>query len=100
LDTCTTPGNELATTVVPSITNAPLLCAGLSPSRSVSSSMFVVLMSTPRRVAPGHHQGIGIVGREMGRPMDSPLKLRARGERYLFAVPSNTVVRDIDASPP
>ena len=37
---------------------------------------------------------------EMGRPMDFRLKLRARGERYLLAVPSNTLVRDIDAPPP
>ena len=37
---------------------------------------------------------------EMGRPMDFRLKLRARGERYLSAVPSNTLVRDIDAPPP
>lgn len=37
---------------------------------------------------------------EMGRPMDFRLKLRSRGERYLLAVPSNTLVRDIDAPPP
>jgi len=37
---------------------------------------------------------------EMGRPMDFRLKLRVRGERYLLAVPSNTLVRDIDAPPP
>jgi SRSO17 transposase len=37
---------------------------------------------------------------EMGRPMDFRLKLRARGERYLLAVPSNTLIRDIDAPPP
>ncbi len=37
---------------------------------------------------------------EMGRPMDFRLKLRGRGERYLLAVPSNTLVRDIDAPPP
>ena len=37
---------------------------------------------------------------EMGRPMDFRLKLRDRGERYLLAVPSNTLVRDIDAPPP
>lgn len=37
---------------------------------------------------------------EMGRPADFRLKLSERGERYLLAVPSNTLVRDIDAPPP
>jgi SRSO17 transposase len=37
---------------------------------------------------------------EMGRPADFRLKLRGRGERYLLAVPSNTLIRDIDAAPP
>ncbi|HSU82627.1 MAG TPA: IS701 family transposase [Thermoanaerobaculia bacterium] len=37
---------------------------------------------------------------EMGRPMDFRTKLRARGERYLLAVPSNTLIRDIEAPPP
>jgi SRSO17 transposase len=37
---------------------------------------------------------------EMGRPTDFRLKLRGRGERYLLAVPSNTLVRDLDATPP
>jgi SRSO17 transposase len=37
---------------------------------------------------------------EMGRPMDFRLKLRGRGQRYLLAVPSNTLVRDIDAAVP
>jgi SRSO17 transposase len=37
---------------------------------------------------------------EMGRPADFRLRLRGRGERYLLAVPSNTLVRDIDAAPP
>lgn len=37
---------------------------------------------------------------EMGRPMDFRLKLRDRGERYLLAIPSNTLVRDIDAPLP
>jgi SRSO17 transposase len=37
---------------------------------------------------------------EMGRPMDFRLKLRGRGERYLLAIPSNTLVRDIDAPAP
>jgi SRSO17 transposase len=37
---------------------------------------------------------------EMGRPTDFRLKLRGRGERYLLAVPSNTLIRDIDAAPP
>ncbi len=37
---------------------------------------------------------------EMGRPMDFRLKLRTRGERYLLAVPSNTLIRDVDAPAP
>jgi SRSO17 transposase len=37
---------------------------------------------------------------EMGRPTDFRLKLRARSERYLLAVPSNTLIRDLDATPP
>jgi SRSO17 transposase len=37
---------------------------------------------------------------EMGRPVDFRLKLRGRGERYLLAVPSNTLVRDHHAAPP
>ena len=37
---------------------------------------------------------------EMGRPTDFRLKLSGRGERYLLAVPSNTLVRDLDAPPP
>jgi SRSO17 transposase len=37
---------------------------------------------------------------EMGRPMDFRLKLRTRGERYLLAIPSNTLVRDRDAPTP
>jgi SRSO17 transposase len=37
---------------------------------------------------------------EMGRPMDFRLKLRARGERYLLAIPSNTLVRDMDTQSP
>jgi SRSO17 transposase len=37
---------------------------------------------------------------EMGRPMDFRLKLRDRGERYLLAIPSNTLIRDIDAPAP
>jgi SRSO17 transposase len=37
---------------------------------------------------------------EMGRPADFRLILRGRGERYLLAVPSNTLIRDIDAAPP
>ena len=37
---------------------------------------------------------------EMGRPTVFRLKLRSRGERYLLAVPSNTLVRDRDAPPP
>ncbi len=37
---------------------------------------------------------------EMGRPMDFRLKLRDRGERYLLAIPSNTLVRDSDAPAP
>jgi SRSO17 transposase len=37
---------------------------------------------------------------EMGRPTGFRLELSGRGERYLLAVPSNTLVRDIDAPPP
>jgi SRSO17 transposase len=37
---------------------------------------------------------------EMGRPSGFRQELRALGERYLLAVPSNTTVRDIDAAPP
>jgi SRSO17 transposase len=37
---------------------------------------------------------------EMGRPSGFRLELRALGERYLLAVPSNTLIRDIDAPPP
>jgi len=37
---------------------------------------------------------------EMGRPTGFRLKLRGRGERYLLAVPSNTLIRDLDAPPP
>ena len=37
---------------------------------------------------------------EMGRPTGFRLDLSGRGERYLLAVPSNTLVRDIEAPPP
>ena len=37
---------------------------------------------------------------EMGRPSGFRGKLRDRGERYLLAVPSNTLVRDLDVPPP
>src|SRR6516162_2606897 len=37
---------------------------------------------------------------EMGRPSGFRLELRALGERYLLAVPSNTTVRDIEATLP
>ena len=37
---------------------------------------------------------------EMGRPSGFRLELRALGKRYLLAVPSNTLIRDIDAPPP
>jgi len=37
---------------------------------------------------------------EMGRPASFRRKLSDRGERYLLATPSNTLVRDIDAPPP
>jgi SRSO17 transposase len=37
---------------------------------------------------------------EMGRPSEFRRELSGRGERYLLAVPSNTLVRDIDAPPP
>jgi DDE superfamily endonuclease len=37
---------------------------------------------------------------EMGRPTSFRLALRGREQRYLLAVPSNTLVRDQDVSPP
>jgi SRSO17 transposase len=37
---------------------------------------------------------------EMGRPGQFRLDLRGLGERYLLAVPSNTLVRDLEAPPP
>jgi len=37
---------------------------------------------------------------EMGRPSGFRRDLRTRGERYLLAVPSNTLIRDLDAPPP
>ncbi len=37
---------------------------------------------------------------EMGRPSNFRRNLRARGERYLLGVPSNTLIRDRDAPPP
>jgi len=37
---------------------------------------------------------------EMGKVPEFRAKLRARGERYLLAVPSNTLVRDLEAEPP
>jgi SRSO17 transposase len=37
---------------------------------------------------------------EMGRSSAFRRKLRALGERYLLAVPSNTLVRDLEAEPP
>jgi SRSO17 transposase len=37
---------------------------------------------------------------EMGRPSGFRRELRGRGERYLLAVPSNTLVRDLDIPPP
>jgi SRSO17 transposase len=37
---------------------------------------------------------------EMGRPAEFREKLRQRGEKYLLAVPANTLVRDLDAMPP
>jgi SRSO17 transposase len=37
---------------------------------------------------------------EMGRPASFRLKLRSLGKRYLLAVPSNTLIRDIEAPPP
>jgi SRSO17 transposase len=37
---------------------------------------------------------------EMGRPAEFREKLRQRGEKYLLAVPANTLVRDLAAAPP
>lgn len=37
---------------------------------------------------------------EMGRPADFRAQLRARHERYLLAVPSNTLIRDLETEAP
>ncbi|HRX82028.1 MAG TPA: IS701 family transposase [Pirellulaceae bacterium] len=37
---------------------------------------------------------------ELGRPAEFRRELRSRNEQYLLAVPSNTLVRDMEASPP
>jgi SRSO17 transposase len=37
---------------------------------------------------------------ELGRPASFRLELRTRGERYLLAVPSNTLVRDLEVPAP
>jgi SRSO17 transposase len=37
---------------------------------------------------------------ELGRPSEFREKLRQRSEKYLLAVPANTLVRDLDAAPP
>jgi SRSO17 transposase len=37
---------------------------------------------------------------ELGRPYAFRLRLHERRERYLFAVPSNTLIRDLEADPP
>ena len=37
---------------------------------------------------------------EMGRPAEFREELRRRGERYLLAVPANTLIRDREADPP
>jgi SRSO17 transposase len=37
---------------------------------------------------------------EMGRPYDFRRKLHDLGERYLLAVPSNTLIRDLETPPP
>lgn len=37
---------------------------------------------------------------EMGRPSGFRRELQDRGERYLLAVPSNTLIRDLDVPPP
>jgi SRSO17 transposase len=37
---------------------------------------------------------------EMGRPTSFRLALRSRQERYLLAVPSNTLIRDLEVPPP
>ena len=50
-----------------------------------------------RRAVAAH---LGGGRRRDGPSRDFRLKLRGRGERYLLAVPSNTLVRDLDAAPP
>jgi SRSO17 transposase len=37
---------------------------------------------------------------EMGRPAEFRRELRARGERYLLAVPANTLIRNLETNPP
>jgi SRSO17 transposase len=37
---------------------------------------------------------------EMGRPAEFRRDLRERGERYLLAVPANTLIRDLETDPP
>ena len=37
---------------------------------------------------------------ELGRPIEFRRKLHARGEQYLLAVPSHTVIRDLEVEPP
>ncbi len=37
---------------------------------------------------------------KLGRPIEFRRKLHARGEQYLLAVPSNTVIRDLKVEPP
>lgn len=52
------------------------------------------------RVAPRIPHGWTVGDDEFGRPADFRRSLRRRGERYVLEVPSNTMIRDVDAPPP
>lgn len=52
------------------------------------------------RVAPRIPHGWTVGDDEFGRPADFRRSLRRRGERYVLEVPSNTMIRDLDAVPP
>ncbi len=52
------------------------------------------------RVAPRIPHGWTVGDDEFGRPADFRRRLRRRGERYVLEVPSNTVIRDLEAPLP
>jgi SRSO17 transposase len=51
-------------------------------------------------IAPRIPHGWTVGDDEFGRPTDFRRSLRRRGERYVLEVPSNTVIRDLDAPLP